>query len=238
MKPTIDSGVILRYRGWRDKYPTLPIHYFVPRSVEIPALEWRDDSDVDGRHTSKWKRETYKVAEWHDEVFRFVARFVADDASDFSILECLGEWTDEGQFPETLPRRNPGRNEHNRFKPAYSIRERCHDYRVAGMARGPAFDRAVREARADLARAEDFGEGWCSAGVVVEAYLLKDETYEHVLGDSSVWGIESDADESYLTETALQQASEAVAEARREMEAECVRSGQQHFGFMGGGHGP
>lgn len=65
----------------------------------------------------------------------------------------------------------------------------------------------------DAKRLESYGNGWCCVGVVVTATRSG-----VVLGRSSVWGIESDSDKSYFEEMAEEMITDALEEAKENLE--------------------
>lgn len=220
----LDPKLWARYQAHRKE--DAPAHYFKSKIPKLP-FEFEDTT---------WKRENIKQARWVDEDtgYQFIARIVYDEYGERDMLEFWGEFTDEGTFPETLKRENPDRTEFKRFRPHYSIEDRINDYQRSGMAKGPAYHQAIEQTKKEMRHVEAFGTRWWAVGVRVWCFRPGDDTWDEneAIGTSSVWGVESDSDDSYFVMLALEQGAEAMAEARKELERDCLRSGQLHLPFF------
>lgn len=132
-----------------------------------------------------------------DEVdgFSVTVKIHQDDTPD---LSWLGEMTDDqGEFPETLRRSSPERNEYKYFVPGHNVRENARAYSKLGYSKTVAFERALADAYQDMRRLEDYGNGWSMIGISVTVSLQGRE-----LASDSLFGIESDSGSEYLDETA------------------------------------
>ena len=196
----------------------------VPRYFQIaesPPLPF----DFDKHETLFWfgKFTEVRVAYWEDGPFRFRAVFGWDEGD--SDLDFLGEFTDKGSFPDTLKRLNAERNEYKRYKPQYSIHDRQKDLVRIGWAKGPAYEEAVRQVQEDMARAEEFGRSWSWNGLKVSVFDHHAQDEDDMLDETSLWRIESDADDSYLVYTALDLAAQIKPDTHRI----CKALGQGHL---------
>jgi len=81
-------------------------------------------------------------------------------------------------------------------------------FRRHGYGRHDSWLRARRQAQEDQRRLEDYGNGWCALGIVVQVTKKGD-----IVGYSACWGYESDYAE-YLEEEVRGHVTEALAEAR------------------------
>lgn len=131
-------------------------------------------------------------ASFEHKGFKVTARITPDEHSDLSYL---GEYTSKYQKGAIV-----------RFAP--DSRSREHRFFIPS---NPEYGRI------DYKRMEAYTQGhWCMVGVVVKVYRAGIE-----LGSASVWGIESDSEERYFTDTAVELAEEAVEEARKAVKALC-----------------
>jgi len=129
-------------------------------------------------------------ARWQQDGFYLTAVAVVDENGwDAVGVNTLGKFTDKRQ-PGTIKHRHGDRNSCEWFLPA-----------------NPEYGRE------DYRRACAFGKDWEYLGITVKAYRAGVE-----LGSASLWGIESDSGEEYLTEVAFELAGEATAEAAKKLE--------------------
>ena len=212
----IDEKLIKRFREWRNENPNGRVSEFTKKDVKLP-FEF-GDSDRDECRKARWEEGNY--------------RFVATIMPDYDNTECvdyLGTFTDRGEWPETIKRGRVERNCYKRFKPEYAIRERQQDYVHRGYARGPAYAQAVEDARKDMRRAEEFGDGWGFVSVKVEVFALTDTEEDDALGEAALWSVANDSGDAYFVEIALDQALEALSEVRWNVHRACRKYGQLHL---------
>jgi len=154
-----------------------------------------DDSDV--MHVGK-----YRVRPWADKATQERERREGERNREDTCIK----------------RVNPGRNEYKYVK----LQQNFSDYFGGLWERGyskSAADLKAREYIArDVARIESYGESWWYYGVEVVATLELVEGVT-VRGESSVWGIDSDGDDTYFYETMKEQAEEAKSELMVQKEA-------------------
>lgn len=208
----------------------------LPRYFQVkkPVLPFEWDK---GEYVIYGRRQWAKKALWTDDVFRYVAYVLDDNVPGEDKNEHLGEFVEDGAFPDELKRTRGDTRTYTHFRPSYSIRERVKDLRLDGWAKGPAWDEAVRQVRGDMKRLEDYyADEWFYVGIVVYAWPLtvEDPEDEKAWGEDACWGYESD-DEAYLNGATLEHASEAAHQALMKEERACAKRGQTHFGFMGVG---
>ena len=212
----IDEKLIKRFREWRNENPNGRVSEFTKKDVKLP-FEF-GDRDRDGCREARWKEGNY----------RFVAT-IKPDYDNLEGVDCLGTFTDRGEWPETIKRSRVERNGYKRFKPEYSIRERHKDYVHRGYASGPAYAQAVEDARKDMRRAEMCGDGWGFVSVKVEVFALTDTEEDDALGESTLWSVMDDSGDAYFVEIARDQASEALSEVRENVHRACRTYGQLHL---------
>ncbi len=132
----------------------------------------------------EWNDENYRpVARWRQDSFDLVARRLADEDGWWIHGDCIGTFT--SQWAPGAVRHRGERGEYPWFIPA-----------------DPANRHALYE------RARTYGRTWWYETIQVQAWRAG-----ILLGEASLFGIESDSDEDYFTETALELAREAIAEA-------------------------
>jgi hypothetical protein len=208
-KPAIDPKLWAAYQKSREAGEPLWWWYKAYRERKHYAYEYQRD-----RHGLK--------AVWMLGPFRYVARCV-DDPFDYD-LSYLGEFTDEGKFPETLQRARTSRSEYKRFRPQYSVMQRQKDLVLLGYAKGPAYALAVEQAYEDMKRAEDYGLTWHSCQLIVEVF--RDD---ELIADTSVSGIAFDGGMDYIYSLT----QEMAEEIRPDGHEACGRVGQLHLPSLG-----
>lgn len=214
----IDEKLIKRFREWRNENPNGSVSEFTKKDVKLPFVF--GDRDRDGCREARWEGGNY----------RFVAT-IKPDYDNTEGVDSLGTFTDRGEWPETI-KRGRGRVERNgykRFQPEYSIRERHKDYVQRGYASGPAYAKAVEDARKDMRRAETYGDGWGFVRVKVEVFALTDTEEDDALGEAALWDVVDDSGDAYFVEVALDQASEALSQVRENVHRSCRTYGQLHL---------
>ena len=212
----IDEKLIKRFREWRNENPNGRVSEFTKKDVKLP-FEF-GDRDRDGCREARWAEGNY----------RFVAT-IKPDYDNLDGVDCLGTFTDRGEWPETIKRGRVERNGYKRFKPEYSIRERQQDYVHRGYASGPAYAQAVEDARKDMRRAETCGDGWGFVSVKVEVFALTDTEVDEALGESTLRDVVNDSGDAYFVEIARDQALEALSEVRWNVHRACREYGQLHL---------
>lgn len=158
---------------------------------------------------------------WEERGFHLVAHVVEDDHVDNSHLGEL--WSNDRRttYPPSSIKGDPVGVDYYKydgewvprywFVPQTDVEGERKAHR-GDKPRHEAWLRAQNIFRWDWTRLERYGNDWNNVGVEVKAYRHGVE-----LGEASVWGIESDADD-YLVETAHDLASEAIAEAEKRLE--------------------
>jgi len=190
MKPSL----LKAYRAMRAAHPCLnaaTLLHWARTTMKAKTLDWSDNR-----------------AQWKEGKFTFIATREDDDDAD---LSWIGKLTDDPDG--AIKRHNAGSNEYQYFKPTNSYREHYKGLRKLKYGRAEA-DRLARSyVQQDMRRMERYGESWTMTGVRVRCYAKGIE-----LASASLWGIESDSEESYFTEVALENAHEAKREAEKKIE--------------------
>ena len=169
------------------------------------------------------------TARWMDEHYRYVFKVVNDDAPD---LSWLGKGTDKDRpFPQVLRRRAARRNEYKFFEPGHPVLDARDGYVRLGFSHANAYARAVQDAQEDMARFEDYGNGWHSVGYVLTAYGLRDEDERCELGEASVWGYESDMPKDQVADCIVDLLFQVKDDVRRRIHK---YQGQLNFGEANG----
>lgn len=153
--------------------------------------------------------------------FEICVYHVDDEDPDLSWLGDYFEKQPEYPFYDRALRRiiHDGA-EYDAFLDDAEMQERAEDwrrgdYRYIGGFQKAADDRETwdKAILADVERLRGYNEGeWACIGVVAEAW--RDGVK---LGSATVWGVESASEASYLHEVALEQAREAVHEAKEKL---------------------
>lgn len=102
------------------------------------------------------------------------------------------------------------------YRPEVTYQEHRKGLREINFGKHEADVMARQYVREDLKRALSFGEDWSWCGIVVEVF---DAESGVLLGDASLWGINSDADADYLTSTLADIVSEARSDAMKQIES-------------------
>ena len=140
----------------------------------------------------EWDEENHRpVARWRQDGFDLVARRLVDDDGWWIHGDCLGHFTN--QWAPGAVRHRGQRGEFPWFIPA-----------------DPENRHVLYE------RARTYGRTWWYETIQVQVWRAG-----ILLGGASLSGIESDSDEDYFTETALELADEAIAEAREALHRLC-----------------
>ena len=148
----------------------------------------------------EWDKENYQpVARWRQDGFNIIARRLVDEDGWWVHGDEFGEFTD--QWAPGAVRHRGERGEYRWFVPA-----------------DPEQRHSLYE------RARTYGRTWWYETLEVQAWRAG-----VLLGEASLSGIESDSDEDYFTETALELADEAIAEGRAALKRLCqVHDGGCH----------
>ena len=159
------------------------------------------------------------VATWEQDGFSLRAEVQADDDADFSFL---GEFT-RNWAPGAIHHDYLDSMTFDWFVPTSTEDEHFRGLRQMKYGRRAAHELARSYVRQDYKRLREYGVYWWSVGIVVTVSRAGIE-----LGDASVWGIESDSDEGYLTEMALDLVGDALEQARAALERLCGASSEMH----------
>ena len=177
----------LRYAKWQNK-------------GLADRLDWEDRR---GRQTAKWSEHGWD----------FVAQILPDD--DSGIPDYLGEFTDEwepGAIDNWKMTHHSDYQDHgvyHWFVPCNSYQGHYDSLRAMYFSRHEAHTLALSYVLQDYERARTMGDDWIPTVLRVTVYRTGIK-----LGHESVCGIESDADMDYFTETAMDLATSALAEAK------------------------
>ena len=159
------------------------------------------------------------VATWEQDGFELRATVKNDDYPDLSYL---GEFTDKWQAG-ARHHEHLNRQTFEWFVPMVSEEEHYQALRDMKYGRGRARELARSSVQCDFRRLINYGNDWVTVGIVLTVFRSGIE-----LGDAAVWGIESDCDEGYLTEMALDLAGDALEQARAALERLCGASSEMH----------
>lgn len=122
-----------------------------------------------------------------------------DDSPDMS---WLGSYSNEPKNAFSIRRENAGSRDFKWFNP------------VAENLAGETPENAAKIAQADFKRMESLGDDWHFVGIRAVAEIVSANHVCHSIKSGGLWGIESDADKSYLNEVALVEIEQLRAELR------------------------
>lgn len=180
-----------RYRHYRNQGVPSSTAYHWARTPEVPDL-------FDGEDFASWEKNGFVLD----------ARLAVDDLHDLSHLGSFSHRWEEGALAVDLRSHDSGW-----FIPAMTEGHQYASLRAMKFGRAEARRLARRYVREDHKRFAEFGDRWWMVRCTVRASREDVE-----LGSAALWGIESDSDPSFFTETALELADEAIAEARIKLE--------------------
>ena len=172
-------------------------HPNVPACVAYRCAKQKQKIENWTRTTGfKWREDHYgdSAAHWSQEGFELSAKIEVDDD---------GWWLHgEDDYGRFISSWEPGAIHHWPRE-----RRACKWFLPANPETG----------RQDYKRACRFGTDWWYVGIVVTARRTGIK-----LGEASLWGIESDSEEDYFTETVIDLAGEVIAEAKQALRRLCV----------------
>ncbi len=148
--------------------------------------------------------------------FQMRARVLEDNDADVSYLGEIKRGTVRpGRGYQLEPEHTRRGWERQYYEPCNGMPAGIVEYhRKAGMARGPAWERAEAQVRGDLKRLQAFYRGdWWMVGVEVTASLAG-----VALGTAALFGIECDV-KSYQLDVLCELEAEAIGEAQEKLKA-------------------
>lgn len=183
------------YREYRRKAipASIALHYASAAPVE--PLVWEDT----------YRNDQIRSVQWVEAGYSLHAKVVVDDSPDTSYL---GEFSDSPDS-DAIPHDQDNTRTFNWFNPCITLEQhRQALWRTHG--RHESYLLARTYIQQDYERARGQGGDWGMYGIRVTAFRAG-----IALGEASLWGIESDSDEEYFTETARDLATEAITEAEQ-----------------------
>jgi len=167
---------------------------------DTPSLEWTDGVST-------------QSATWKQDGFDIRVEMTPDEYADLSYLgEFTNQWTEGAIRHERLDSRSL-----SWFAPMTTEDEHFKSLRAMKFGRTTARERAQSYVQCDYRRLRQCGDAWVPVDIVVTVSRAGIELESAALGP-----VESDADDSYITEIVLDLTSQAIDEAKEVLGALCA----------------
>lgn len=159
------------------------------------------------------------MATWSEQGFDLQAIIKEDEYPDLTYLgKFTNEWSAGALRHEHLNSRTL-----DWFVPMITEDEHFEEMRKLHYGRSLAHELARSYVHQDYQRARSYGTQWATHGIIVTARRAGIS-----LGEATVWGIEDDANNDYLTEVTRDLAADALSQAQDAVERLCGASAAAH----------